>query len=336
MMDTFNELAVHFGRSASLMGILSRPPAETPVRRPAVVILNTGIAHRVGHHRMYVKMARELAALGHLVFRFDFSGIGDSAPRRDTLDPTEAHKADVLEALDWLTASCNVNEVVLIGLCAGAEIALGYGHSDKRVIGLVLLDPEIPHTARFYVRYLRRRLTELRSWRSFVRRRGLIWEQLSDRARSAFGGATSQSAKADNELEQLYVKSYQRKLNVLIVITGKALEGRYRNQLFDAFPNVPLKGWVSVEYYKDADHTFTSGEIRGALQKLVVGWIKALSVTPAPSQILLEGDDIRSRCGQAGKRGIETLGITESEVGLPSRPVGNRPHDSQLQQGRFD
>ena len=141
MTDAFNELAVHFGRSASLMGILSRPPSETPIRRPAVVILNTGIAHRVGHHRMYVKMARELAALGHLVFRFDFSGIGDSAAAGDTLDPIEAHQADVSEALDWLTASCDVNEAVLIGLCAGAEIALRYGHSDKRVIGLVLLDP---------------------------------------------------------------------------------------------------------------------------------------------------------------------------------------------------
>ena len=184
MTDAFNELAVHFGRSASLMGILSRPSAETPIRRPAVVILNTGIAHRVGHHRMYVKMARELAGLGHLVFRFDFSGIGDSASRGTTLDPIEAHQADVSEALDWLTASCNVNEVVLIGLCAGAEIALRYGHSDKRVTGLVLLDPTIPPTARFYAHYIGRRTdpaTELVVIRQ--RTRHGSGEELSERAR---------------------------------------------------------------------------------------------------------------------------------------------------------
>jgi dienelactone hydrolase len=63
--------------------------------------------------------------------------------------PIEAHQADVSEALDWLTASCDVNEAVLIGLCSGADIALNYGHSDKRVVGLVLLDPTIPPTARF-------------------------------------------------------------------------------------------------------------------------------------------------------------------------------------------
>ena len=114
MTGAFNELAVQFGRSGSLVGILSRPPSELPIRRPAVVILNTGIAHRTGHHRMYVKMARDLAALGYLAFRFDFSGIGDSASRGDSLSPIEAHQADVSEALDWLTASCDVDEVNII------------------------------------------------------------------------------------------------------------------------------------------------------------------------------------------------------------------------------
>jgi pimeloyl-ACP methyl ester carboxylesterase len=296
MIGAFNERAVHFGRAASLVGILSRPPSEMPIRRPAVVLLNTGIVHRIGHHRMYVTIARELSALGHLVFRFDFSGIGDSAPRGGTLNPVDAHQADVSEALDWLTASCDVNEAILIGLCAGAEIALRYGHSDKRVTGLVLLDPTIPPTARFYAYYTGRRLMELHSWWSFVRGRGLIWEALIERARSAFGSATSQSAGADgekirSELEQLYWKSLGRKLNVLVVVTGGALEGRYREQLFDAFPHIPLKGWVSLEYYRDADHTFTSPEVRAALQALILGWIKTLPV-PATQDLsqTLSGD----------------------------------------------
>ena len=301
MMGAFTELAVHFGRSASLLGILSRPPSKIPIRKPAVVLLNTGIAHRVGHHRMYVKMARELAALGHIVFRFDFSGIGDSPPRGDILNPIEAHQADVSEALDWLTASCDVNEVILIGLCTGAEIALRYGHSDKRVIGLVLLDPTIPPTARFYAHYIGRRLIELRSWWSFVCGRGRVWEELSGRARSAFGAATSRSTStADqnirSELEQLYLKSFERKLNVLIVVTGGVFEGRqsYREQLFDAFPNVPLKGWVSLEYHRDADHTFTSEEARAALQELVLGWIKAFPITQNLPQTS-SGDGVRTR-----------------------------------------
>src|SRR5215471_18635799 len=211
MTGAFTELAVQFGSSKSLIGILSRPTSELPIRRPAVVILNTGIAHRVGHHRMYVTMARELAASGYLAFRFDFSGIGDSASRGGGLSPIETHLADVSEALDWLTASCDVHEAVLIGLCSGADLALNYGHSDKRVVGLVLLDPTIPPTARFYAHYIGRRLTQLRSWGSFVSGRGRIFEELSERARSAFGVAPAQPASASDhrirsELEQLYLK----------------------------------------------------------------------------------------------------------------------------------
>jgi len=282
----FSELAVHFGRSASLVGILSRPPTELPIHRLAVVILNTGIAHRIGHHRMYVKMARELAGMGHLTFRFDFSGIGDSASRGDHLNPIEAHQADLAEALDWLTTSCDVNEVVLIGLCAGAEIALRYGHSDKRVVGLVLLDPTIPPTARFYAHYIGQRLTQLRSWLSFVSGRGRIWEELADRARSALGAVSAEPATAADhririELEQLYLKSFSRNLKVLIVLTGGALDGRqsYREQLFEALPNVPFEGWVSLEYLRDADHTFTSERERARLQELILGWIKAFPIS---------------------------------------------------------
>jgi pimeloyl-ACP methyl ester carboxylesterase len=290
MTNAFSELAVQFGRSQSLVGILSRPASELPVRRPAVVILNTGIAHRIGHHRMYVKMARDLAALGHLAFRFDFSGIGDSASRGDGLSPIEAHKADLAEALDWLTASFDVNEVVLIGLCAGAEIALRYGYSDKRVLGLVLLDPTIPPTVRFYAHYIGRRITQLRSWWSFVSGRGRIFEVLSERARTAFGAPAIQPAgdpdqAPRSDLEQWYMKSLDRNLKMLIVLTGGPLEGRqsYREQLFDALPNVPFQGRVTMEHFQDADHTFTPESARGRLHGLILNWVKTFPIVHTPS-----------------------------------------------------
>ena len=80
MSDAFTEHVVAFGKRQSLVGVLSRPTRPVP-DAPAIVILNTGIVHRVGHHRMYVLIARQLAAAGHPVLRFDFSGIGDSSHR---------------------------------------------------------------------------------------------------------------------------------------------------------------------------------------------------------------------------------------------------------------
>jgi pimeloyl-ACP methyl ester carboxylesterase len=282
MMDGCSEQAVLLGRAKSLLGVLARP-REDARGRPAVVILNTGIIHRVGQHRMYVTMARQFAAAGHVVLRFDFSNIGDSRSRTDGLSPIAACLAEVQDALDWLTAASNVNEVVLIGLCSGADIALRYGHSDERVVGLVLLDPAIPPTARFYVDYIFRRLTRLRSWRTFARGGGRIWGDFVGRI--AFGIGTRSGAwvgglidpRTRSELESLYRSSLERDIRLFVVLTGGNLAGRqtYREQMLDAFPTVPFEGKLRLEYFADSDHTFASSEDRERLNAMTMDWLAA-------------------------------------------------------------
>jgi dienelactone hydrolase len=201
---------------------------------------------------MYVTMARELAALGLF---------GSTSPESVTApagaSPIEAHQADLSELLDWLPASWDVNEVVLIGPCSGADIALSYGHSDKRVVGPVLRDPTIPPTVRFYAHCISRRLTQLRSWCSFVGGRSLVYRELSARLRSALGATPAQTDDSDRkELEQLYLMSLNRNLKLLVVFTGGPLGQSYREQIFEALPNVTFQGKAVVEFFRDADHTF--------------------------------------------------------------------------------
>jgi hypothetical protein len=177
------------------------------------------------------------------------------------------------------------------------------------VVGLALLDPTIPPTVRFYAHYIGRRLTQLRSWLSFVSGRGRIWQTLSERTRLALGAASAQSASAADrrirsELEQLYLKSLDRNLKVLLVLTGGPLEGRqsYREQLFEALPNVPLQGRVFLEHYKDADHTFTSEGARARLQELVLGWIRAFPITHNPP-LTSAGDAASEAFGERPSQG---------------------------------
>ena len=65
-----SEQVVLMGAISSLCGIITRPAGD-PTGLP-IILLNTGIIHRVGHHRMNVTIARRYAALGHPVIRFDF------------------------------------------------------------------------------------------------------------------------------------------------------------------------------------------------------------------------------------------------------------------------
>lgn len=305
MMDRYNEQAVLLGRAKSLIGVLARPSGEARGRRPAVVILNTGIIHRVGQHRMYVAMARRLAAAGHLVLRFDFSGIGDSRSRTDGLSPVAACLADVQDALDWLTQSCNASEVVLVGLCSGADIALRYGHTDRRVVGLVLLDPAVPPTTRFYRDYLLRRMTRMRSWLTFVRGGGRIWGDLVGRIAFAIGTRSAAwdggliDPRTRGELESLYRSSVERDIRLFVVLTGGDLAGRqtYREQLLDAFPAVPFEGKLRLEYFADADHTFAPPDDRDRLNAMIVDWLAAAPLRLVSPQSEQQHMPVRKQVG---------------------------------------
>ena len=60
-------------------------PGRAGPNAPTMVILSSGILHRPGASRLYVQIARALAEDGFTSLRFDFSGIGDSAVRRDAI-----------------------------------------------------------------------------------------------------------------------------------------------------------------------------------------------------------------------------------------------------------
>ena len=81
------EQVVMVGDELPLVGVLSEPEVDNnPTPRVAVILLNSGVIHRVGSCRLSVTLARSLCEkAGLTTFRFDFSGIGDSDARRGTL-----------------------------------------------------------------------------------------------------------------------------------------------------------------------------------------------------------------------------------------------------------
>src|SRR5262245_5043479 len=112
--------AVLFGTASALIGVITDPPASERERRTvAVILLNAGLVHRVGPHRLYVELSHRLGALGFATFRFDFSGIGDSDARRDSLPFDKNILSEVKEAMDVLGHQRGVDRFVLMGLCSG-------------------------------------------------------------------------------------------------------------------------------------------------------------------------------------------------------------------------
>lgn len=136
-----NERVIQFGPARGLVGIVTTPAPGHP-EGPAVVLLNAGLLHRVGPNRLYVQLARALAAAGHPVLRFDFSGLGDSAPRADHMPYAQSAPLEAREAMDWLARELGARRFLLVGHCAGALFSLLVARDDPRVVGVGLLNPE--------------------------------------------------------------------------------------------------------------------------------------------------------------------------------------------------
>ena len=133
----FRERPLVFPCNDSLLyGILS-VPEKTGAR--GVLIVVGGPQYRVGSHRQFTLLARHLAADGVTVLRFDYRGMGDSEGELRTFEDLED---DLRCAIDkFLEEVPSLNELVIWGLCDAASAALFYAYRDKRITGLVLLNP---------------------------------------------------------------------------------------------------------------------------------------------------------------------------------------------------
>jgi pimeloyl-ACP methyl ester carboxylesterase len=134
------EDAIVFGSSARLVGIVTNASLQTQrAATTGIVLLNAGLVHRVGPNRIYVGLARELAAQGYTCLRFDHSGIGDSPAAADDRPFGERFIDEAREAMDWLGRHRACEQFVLVGLCSGTLTAFNTARGDARVTGLILL-----------------------------------------------------------------------------------------------------------------------------------------------------------------------------------------------------
>ena len=132
-----------FGQGQRLFGILAR--SDTRTDRPLVILFNAGAVHHVGPNRIYVELARELAAAGVPCLRMDLETLGDSvlddAWRENYPYPRTAMR-DVAYAFDFARRELGYTRIIPAGLCSGAHMAfhaaLDAGHDLDEIL---LLNP---------------------------------------------------------------------------------------------------------------------------------------------------------------------------------------------------
>lgn len=133
------EEPLQFGEGGRLFGVLTRPEDEAG-DATVFVFLNAGLLHRAGPHRLHVRLARRLAAQGKYSLRIDLGGLGDSIAPPGVTYP-ESVAVDFADVLEFLNMEMSAPDLVLVGLCAGADNAIRLAPDNPQVKGLVLMDP---------------------------------------------------------------------------------------------------------------------------------------------------------------------------------------------------
>lgn len=120
-------------------------PTQQPFR--AIVMCHPLGEEKLWSHRVFVSFARELAAAGVAVLRFDFRGEGDSDRDFQQTD-FESRISDCNVAVDAVRRmNPSVTEVTLLGLRAGAAVAAAVAGRRSDLSRLVLWDPVIDGAA---------------------------------------------------------------------------------------------------------------------------------------------------------------------------------------------
>jgi dienelactone hydrolase len=133
-----------------LFAMLHRPPADKPPSSaPGFVLSHPFGEEKLWSHRVFVSVARALAARGHSVLRFDYMGSGDSSGMTPATD-LSTHLADLRAAIAALRARRGSDGPVgLLGLRLGATFAALAAEEGACDGPLVLWDPILDGDAYF-------------------------------------------------------------------------------------------------------------------------------------------------------------------------------------------
>ncbi|MDP3537329.1 MAG: hydrolase 1, exosortase A system-associated [Azonexus sp.] len=289
-----NEIPIVFESAGHpLVGMLH--PATGSPELGVLVMVAGGPQYRIGGHRQLVLWARKFARQGFPVFRFDFSGMGDSYGEYVGFENVES---DIRNALDrFFEATPSLKQVVLWGECNACSSSLFYAYKDARVKGIVMLNPwvrteegqakaVVKHyyldrlkQRSFWVKVFSLKFDFIGSIKSAVKLISVAFSTPGNSANHSNNSAKSDDDSGKSLPEKMLVGLSRFKGQVMLVMSGRDMVSKEFDDLLQQVPawQEALAACSLVRHdLQYADHTFSSGAWRDQVAKWGLDWLSSL------------------------------------------------------------
>ncbi len=238
-----------------------------------LLVVSGGNEVRVGAHRGMAKLARDVAAQGFPVFRFDRRGIGDSSGENAGF---EASQADIEAAIHAFMSECpHITSLAAFGNCDAATALRLHLTAKSPVRALLLANPWVveasadappPAAARAY--YLNR-LRDPRAWAGLLRgavNLGKLFGSL--RAAAKPEAPSSLAARMAAAMAAAPIP-----IQILLAArdgTAIAFKAQWDSPLFDS-----VRNGTAVQILDSASHSFASEADYAVLLESALGWLES-------------------------------------------------------------
>lgn len=260
-----------------LFSIVHQPESHNST---GVLLVVGGPQYRAGSHRQFVQLSRALATQGIASMRFDYRGMGDSEGEKQ---PFDAICDDIKAALDAFCDETGLTQVVIWGLCDAASAAMIYAHKDKRVRGLILLNPWLRSEAamgKTMVRhYYLQRLLSKDFWKKLLGGKVNLGGSIKD----ARGFVQDSMATGDQQQG-----SYQQRMQsgigkfegqICLILSGVDLTAReFEQQVIGnkAWPVINSEQ-CRIHRLEQADHTFSASGFKREVECITKEFVHKLA-----------------------------------------------------------
>lgn len=284
----------------STLFALAALPARPHPGAATVLLPNTGPVHHIGGHRLYVQLARHLAAQGHRVLRLDLSGLGDSPARPgEPADEVYGRRAvdDLAAAVAAARSRWPDSPPVVLGLCAGGYHALRLAVRQAGVERCIIVNPLVYHwhegmtlagyEAELQARYYGSKWRRWDSWRRLLTGQSdvrLLARVAIDKARRVAAGlfgrstggahhgpaAAAMAREAANDLNRdlLAAAAHGTRLD-FVFSEGEPGWPTLQADGGRALERLQRSGALAVHHLLQADHTLTTRSARQRFTALV-------------------------------------------------------------------